>query len=350
MAVSRRVLAAVSRPEDLDVAALTAAVMRAFGPSHRYELERTPQGTSTPVYRLVRGDEVFYVRAAEHRDHPLDVEVEVHRRLRALGVRVPEVVYHESLDPQLGRGVAILTALPGTSVASVAPLPGTALAEVYRAAGRDLARIESIPVEGFGFLSRDVRQDQHRDEHRGSAGPAVWPLRAPHRTGSGALRAVPEGRDGADGVAPERLLGDAASSQRARALERVLADADHLFGDDRSAVLVHGDVDPAHVFHLEGRYTGLIDLGELRGATPGDDLARFRLWVGEGAALTNLTAGYAELAGLPDDHDHRGRALAALLGVQQLGRWHVRGGDAELARPTARRLAARIGDLLDQLA
>jgi hypothetical protein len=220
----------------------------------------------------------------------------------------------------------IVVALPGVTVST----GDEELTGVYRDAGRDLARFAAVGVDGFGFVVRD-------------GGPA-WPPRAPPPTAGAALREVT-----ADGPL-DAILAAAATPRRLAVLDRLLTGVDDVVAHQRDAALAHGDVDPTHVFHLDGTYTGLIDLGELRGALLGDDLARVRLWSGSGPMLDALTAGYAQLQPLPDGHDRRTRALAALQGAQQLARWYVRGGPVDLQRPTARRLAGQVAGLLDELA
>ena len=45
---------------------------------------------------------------------------------------------------------------------------------------------------------------------------------------------------------------------------------------DATAWLAHGDFDCSHIYVADGRYSGIIDFGEIRGANPWYDLAQFR--------------------------------------------------------------------------
>src|ERR1041385_3714744 len=155
---------AMARKPDVDAVALAALVRRAFGTSVPVRCERTPEGISTQVYRLVRGQETFYLRVAEEADENLETDAELHRRLLTLGVRVPRVVFVEPFDATIGRSVAITTEMPGASLAAAAPRPAMARA-VAEAAGEDLAVINRVAVDGFGWVRR--------------RGPG-WPLRAEH--------------------------------------------------------------------------------------------------------------------------------------------------------------------------
>lgn len=75
-----------------------------------------------------------------------------------------------------------------------------------------------------------------------------------------------------------------------------------------SAVLAHGDFDPTHVFAASGRYTGIIDFGEIRGAPALYDVAHWALQTPPDHLLT----GYAEVAPLPADH----RQVIARLSIE----------------------------------
>lgn len=43
------------------------------------------------------------------------------------------------------------------------------------------------------------------------------------------------------------------------------------------AFLIHGDFDSSHIFHVRGRYSGIIDFGEIRGSHYLYDLGHFKL-------------------------------------------------------------------------
>ena len=138
-----------TRPPDEEAEALRDLVVRLAGPG--FEIERAPGGMSTPVYRLRRADETLYLRASEDPGGSMRAEAAVHEHLRATGVSVPEVVAVDDA-PEIGRGVMLVREIEG------APLAGgdvTDRAPILRAAGRDLARINAIAVEGFGWIRRD---------------------------------------------------------------------------------------------------------------------------------------------------------------------------------------------------
>lgn len=140
-----------ARKADLDPRALRALVDRLLGAA--CTIERTAEGTSTQVYRLRRGAETFYLRAAEERAASLAPEALAHDMLYARGVHVPAVVHFEPFDEPLQRSLLVTTKIRGESL--LAQPVDEMTAAIMRAAGRDLAAINSVPVEGFGWVRRD---------------------------------------------------------------------------------------------------------------------------------------------------------------------------------------------------
>src|SRR2546430_2823809 len=224
----------MARKPDVDSVALAALVRRAFGTALPVHCERTPDGVSTQVYRLVRGRETFYPRVAEEADENLETDAELHGRLLELGVRVPRVVFVEPFDGTIGRSVAITTEVPGASLAAAARRPAVARA-VAEAAGEDLAVINRVAVDGFGWVRRRGPGWPMRAEHASyltfltSYLPASWPGPLGSLLSAGVLAAV------------EAMLDE----ERARS--------------PAAGWLAHGDFDTTAIFCADGRYTGLID-------------------------------------------------------------------------------------------
>jgi len=280
------------RRPDVDPGALLRKV---FGTAVPLSFQRTPDGVSTQVYRIQRGAEVFYLRTAEEAWEDLETDAELHRRLRDLGVRVADIVHVEPFDAGIGRSAMITTEVPGVPLAQIAE-PAVA-ASVIEEAGADLAVINQIPVTGFGFVRRRGRG---------------WPLQAEY----------------ADYVAfavsflPEPWPGPLPSLFGAADLAAIEALIDYERSHPRSsAVLSHGDFDVTPVFCAGGRYTGIIDFGEIRGAEPLFDLGHFHLHDTSAPLLPALLKGYERVLALPADHTEAIRRSAILLGLRQLCRW-----------------------------
>ena len=300
-----------TRPPDEEAEALRDLIVRLAGPG--FEIERAPGGMSTPVYRLRRADETLYLRASEDPGGSMRAEAAVHERLRATGVSVPEVVAVDDA-PEIGRGVMLVREIEG------APLAGgdvTDRAPILRAAGRDLARVNAIAVEGYGWIRRDE---------------PVWPPRGEDET----YAAFVDGGSSSLAVVMEAIpIGDArdvleATFARARA-------------ERPPSRLAHGDFDATHIYQQDGFYTGMIDFGEMRGAEPHYDLAYFLVQDPGREMLDDLIAGYADVGDAPSDL----RGSATLIVATQLCRWIARDGIESLDRPSGRWWLARLAALLE---
>ena len=315
---------ALMREPDVDASALRDVILRAFGRRPDPCVERTEEGVSTQVYRVRRGAEVFYLRLSEDEGESLGPEVEVHRRLRELGLRVPNVVFFEPFDGGLRRSVMITTEVPGR------PLSRDTAPDIVRRvlvqAGRELAQINQVPVAGFGWLLRDRREGPLRGEF---GTYEAWAF---------------------DGLESRlRLLaGVVLSPQQVRVVERLVAEA---VSDAGTAPprLAHGDFDATQIFQRDGRFTGVIDFGEVRGAEPWYDLAHFALHDGErlrARGLAHLEAGYAEVTPLSPNLTEQRRRTAVQIGVFRLGRQLARYGDDALRRPHVQAMRGRVCELL----
>jgi aminoglycoside phosphotransferase (APT) family kinase protein len=300
----------VSRPGDVDPAAIDAIVRRVFGGGTA--TERTADGVSSVVYRVRRGPETFYLRVAETADEDLATDATMFRHLRELGVRVPEII-HVERDARIGRSVAVMTEIPGA--------PTWSEPAVLADAGADLARINRVPVDGFGWIRR--RGDR-------------WPLAAEY----------PSYEQFLVSDHPDPWPGPLAAHFPTAAIDAL----ENLIDEARGSApagghLAHGDFDGAHIFGVGTRYTGLIDFGEIRGTEPMYDLGQFHLYDdGDRAVLTHVLYGYRRIA--PPEHPDSIRRSAILLGLGQLCRWLGPARDLGADHPFVTRRTARINALL----
>jgi len=160
---SREVEAGVERRPDVDQRALQAMLRRVLGPE--LTVARTPAGVTTQVYRVHAAGRVLYVRIAEDDDEDLSVDAALLEHLGGLGLRVPQVVHVEPFDQALGRSVLLTVEVAGEPLARCRDERATR--RVARAAGRELAVLNGVGVQGFGWVQRQ---------------PPAWPLRATSST------------------------------------------------------------------------------------------------------------------------------------------------------------------------
>ena len=192
----------------------------------------------------------------------------------------------------------VTTEIPGRSLAE--HHPGDRLPDILAAAGRDLALLNTVRVDGFGWVRRDR--------------PNATRLEAELPT----LRAFALGDLDKQLAAASVLLTDT----DIQAVRDALSRREHLL-DATSAMLAHGDLDAAHIFHLDGAYTGIIDLGEIRGTDPWYDLGHAALHDGETLPeplLPGLLAGRAEITPLLPDAALRIHRWSLLIGVGRIAR------------------------------
>lgn len=270
-------------------------------PSISPHIERVTQGVSTYVYRLTTHNNTWYLRILPEENASFAPEAMVHARLRHMQVRVPEVIYLEPYNDLLQRSIMVTTEIPGRPLSQSQDLSKEALAEIVREAGRDLARINSLSVDGFGWVKRDIPATE--------ALQAEWPT----------YREFVDEHWGAD---LSYLADHVLSVSEITQLERVRASYDSWLEVEQSN-LVHGDFDITHIYQEHGRYTGIIDFGEIRGANRWYDVAQFYMyerdqlpWPLEPA----LMRGYAEFVALPPDYEQRIHFTGLLTSMRALAR------------------------------
>jgi aminoglycoside phosphotransferase (APT) family kinase protein len=285
-------------------------------------VEAASDGRLVVVYRVRVDNATFYLRLAEAPGEDLTIDAEILGRLRKLGVSVPAVVAAEAAPAELDRSCMIVTEVPGHSLAH----GGTdeEARRAARAAGRDTAVINSLNVQGFGWIRRTGTQPLTAElssygEFAASYLPERWPgwLAGPFEQSQlDALEALVE-------------------AERARPVH--------------AARLVHGDLDVTHIYICDGRYRGIIDFGEMRGADLYFDLGHFMLHDGETRPVElfdSFLAGYAEVTGLPGDHRETIRVSAILVGLRQLSLWL---GPERGRSPKSRLVRLRVAELANLL-
>lgn len=278
-----------------DIGRIAAVAARALGAGRPVAVERVTEGGSTYVYRVRRQGEVFYLRVLPEQGRSFAPEALAHAQLRRLGVKVPEALYFERRDPLLGYSTMLTTAIPGRSLGY--GLERLNAAQILVEAGRDLALINSIAVRGFGWIRRDL--------HIQTVLAAEFPTRREF---------LHTGLDDDLRLLEEQRLVDRAARE---AVHRIVARYDPLI-DREEAHLAHGDFDPTHIFHEHGRYTGIIDFGEIRGAERWYDLGHFK--TENSRRLPDLLAGYGEITPCPPDMVSMIRLSSLPIAISRLAR------------------------------
>jgi aminoglycoside phosphotransferase (APT) family kinase protein len=264
-------------------------------------VERVTEGVSTYVYQITFPHETFYLRVLPEEGASFSPEATVHTQLRQMQIKVPEVIYFEHYNELLQRSVMITAEIKGRPLSQSSTLSQEMMEEILKEAGRDLACLNTVLVEGFGWV--------RRDSPKASCLRAEWPT---HR--AFALEHWEAG------VA---YLGEhALQRSEVLLLERVLSCYDSWL-DSEQGYLAHGDFDTTQIYQDNGRYTGIIDFGEIRGAGCWYDLGHFHMRDGELLPfhlLPALVCGYKEVASLPSSYEQHIRLAGLLINVRALAR------------------------------
>lgn len=286
-------------------------------------IEAASGGRAVVVYRAMADGVRYYLRLAEEPGQDLTTDALILERLRALGVRAPGVVAVSAANAAFPRSWMIMTEVPGRSIAEGGTDGGARRAAI--AAGRDVAVMNSVPVSGFGWLRRDGSAQLTAElpsyhQFVVSYLPAPWPGRLAELFDSRQLDAL---------------------------LALATAEQDRPF---RTGHLVHGDLDVTHIYSDAGRYSGIIDFGEMRGADPYFDLGHFLLHDGEtrpAQLFSHFLNGYRQVNPLSDGCRQEILMSAILLGLRQLSRWLSPERGYSLSHPLVQRRVAELSNLID---
>ncbi len=290
------------QPDELlaDMQRVEAIVSHVF-PSPPLAIERVAEGVSTYVYRITFERETFYLRILPEEGASFAPEALAHTRLRQMQVKVPEVIYFEPHNDLFQRSIMVTTEIRGQPLNQSHALPEETIAHVLHEAGRDLAAINSIAVEGFGWIRRDL--------------PKTSVLQAQWSTYRAFVLEFWESD-------LAYLSRDIISNLEAAQLERVLVQHDSWLDVDLAS-LAHGDFGVEHIYQEKGRYTGIIDFGEIRGTDPWYDLGHFHLQADKQMwpeLEPALRSGYREIVSLGAEHEHHISFTSLLIIVRALAR------------------------------
>lgn len=253
-------------------------------PTRSTAIERVVEGVSTCVYRITTHDETFYLRILPEEGQSFAPEAFVHQQLRQMGVKVPDVLYFEHYHEPLQRSVMITTGIKGIALSQSSTLSPHELDAILLEAGRDVAHVNSIPVDGFGWIQRDQPDTTHLHAEL----PTFRDFTLEYWDADIAY------------LAEHAVL----SSSEIMELERICSDYDSYL-DENQAYLAHGDFDTTHIFQHDGHYTGIIDFGEIRGTNRWYDVAQFHMRDGDYfpyKSLSVLLHGYEEVVTLSQDY------------------------------------------------
>ncbi len=283
----------------LDIRLIEQVITKIFLRSSQLAIERVAEGISTYVYRIDYTSEIFYLRVLPEAGASFASEVYAHQLLRDMQVKVPEVVHFEHCNELLQRSIMVVSEIKGRPINYCSAKHDQK--SVLLEAGRDLAVINSVPVKHFGWIQRDSSEVTYLEaEH-----PSYRAFLAEHLESDLAT-----------------LKGQVLTKSQIMAIRQILNRFDSWLNEEQSW-LAHGDFDVAHIYQDSGRYTGIIDFGEIRGANALYDLGHFKMHDGESLpapVLPYLIEGYKQVASLPSDYQERITFTSLLIAIRALAR------------------------------
>lgn len=236
---------------------------------------RAESGVDSEVYRVVRDDgEAVYLRIALDVPYGYECEAQILTLLGEQGVSVPQVLHVEDQGPMIGRSYMIESETKGmalwTPTGGDSPEMQFARSILFDA-GKELARINSVTVKGFGY----VRSVSPKGEVSGEF--KDFPSYVAH-----------ELEQNLNASQDKKLIS---SSEAERTEAAILHFASVC--TDTEAFLSHGDYDTSHIFSEGGKYQGVIDFGDVAGAHQLMDIAHFSIFSPE--HVDDLIAGFESI-------------------------------------------------------
>jgi aminoglycoside phosphotransferase (APT) family kinase protein len=270
-----------------------------------FQIERVLSGASTYVYRVQSGADTYYLRILPEQHMSFAVEVHVHSLLRKQQVQVPEVLFFENDNESLGMSLMLVKEILGSSIEDYPPLVGNE--DILCKAGQQLAVLNQIQVDGFGWIKRGKE----------SCGNI---LQGEHLSLQEYIYACFD--EDLFLLSEDVFHRDVAIQIKTTITNGLALMVRH------PSCLNHGDFDDSHIFSHNGNFTGLIDFGEMQGNSPFYDLGHFKLHDGQhgqlSASYPSLAIGYNEVRSLTNDDQIEIDLWALWIGVRRLGMIHKR--------------------------
>ena len=256
-------------------------------------VEYVDDGVSTEVYKVIKKGQVYYLRIIDD-DETASPEVLAHELILKKGVSAPRVACWKDFDKKLkGRSWMIKEEIPG------GPLKGKSEKErrVIYAAGRDLALINSINSDGFGWIRRDKESANKLIGCYPSFEEFIFDMRR-----------------------IENMLRDLV---KLGILEKSLVKKYLKYVAGRKSLVIcpeghlsHGDFDLSHIFVKESEYTGIIDFGDIRLTSVYHDLAHFYTFAPK--YFQDLLKGYLSVTRLDNGYMEKIDLIAVLFALGKL--------------------------------
>lgn len=286
-----------------------------------FKISPQTENFSTDVFKLTKENEVLYMRILSKEEN-VEPQCFVHNLLLEKGIKVPKIVYYErKVEIFDNRDVMIVKELKGRSVLEDENnFSEDEKVNILKEAGRDLAKINMIEVEKYGDICevKDGKLIGFEDSYE------EYTLeRVPKK-----LRSLVE-----NGVITNELSE--------RLLNYILKNK-NLLHIDGNSYLSHGDFHLEHIYQYNGKYTGILDFGDIRGTSKYHDLGFFYTHFRKYFAY--LIEGYEEIHKLPDNYMENVLLEAVVFGIFHLN-WLVKNRPEKIEKSKIWELFEKIQDV-----
>jgi len=257
-------------------------------------VERMMSGDTTFVYRINMTEKTYYARFLPN-DGRFNIELLVHKTLLENNICIPRILFFEEENEETGFSFMIEEEMHGMSLEEAYPKDNE-LKKILFDAGQQLAQINRISsIEGFGVFDVQSRMKLKGEkksfeeyffysfEERLSF-LDMYPFTTSERM---YIRKITE-------IAKKKL-------------------------NVKTPVLATGDFTLDHIFHMNGQYTGIIDLGKSCGNNRLYDLGYFTAFYQNRNILGYLLEGYQIIEILDTEDLHSIELMALCVLVKMLG-------------------------------
>jgi aminoglycoside phosphotransferase (APT) family kinase protein len=237
------------------ITALLRRVLQTNAPS--FNITKVSDTSSTLVYKIQNGKDTLYLRMIEDKNEMVSPQIVAHEQLLKRDVRVPRFVSWDDMNATLGRSYMVVKEIPGIPLNKLRKIDkakyDACIEQVLNDAGEDLAKVTLISTQGYGWIKRDKRKTKELigelDSYKGFL-----------------LDKLPKQVKEMESMGFQSLNED--EVERFKMLV-------YKYIDEERPVLAHGDFDMNHIYVNNGRYSGIIDWGDIRSASNLYDIAHF---------------------------------------------------------------------------
>ena len=262
-------------------------------PFKKYEVENITEGVSTDVFKLIYKD-TYYLKILPQEDSLLAITL-ANNLLLDLGVRVAKIEYTSENNSTIdNRSFYIEKEIKGKSIKGDHTLSKQQEEQILFEAGKDLAKINSIKVLGVGWI--EGVKDNKLYSHGKTYDDFI-------------LRNM-------DSMLNQLSENNILSSNQKKKIKDYIINNQNIINTNNTSFLAHGDFSINHIYSKNGKYSGIIDFGDIRGTSKYHDLGHFYTF--SNSYFNSLEKGYSSEYKLSNNYMEIVEVEAVIFAVSKL--------------------------------